>query len=547
MGNKQPKRKTWSNLTQEEKNWVASVYQKEAKHKEKCQEVSKRYGGITHQTVRNWWQRLGITVPDYRMPSDLSHAKKNKINDNTDILLVTSAQNKTSVNSRMLRNMEVYAQHIRDTFGKKVQIVVCPTRYKNPTSLTENKDNEDWWDKSITDYLFYDNIYFGDTIISALSRVQPTARVPLTGLEAMSDGKNFVLGHPKYQMKVIPRFSDEDVHIMTTSGSLTFKNYSDSRSGENGEIHHVYGFTIIEKSEEDSSKCLVPRFVNCTSDGDFIDLTHNLERGVHTPNYSCEALVMGDIHSRKIDKSLIGATYRIFGEIVPKKIFLHDVFDGSTVNPHEDKDLYIKRRKILDDQYKVIDEVTEALNFIEDLKFNMTKSKIYVVESNHDVFLDRWINNFNWKTDLHNSDAYLRYAQIQQTVDLKPHGNVFGYIVNSYLSRDIKYIPYGHHKRVKGILCSMHGDFGVNGSKSSVSALGRLPSKSYTGHLHSHAVFNGAYVVGVSCEMEQYYNRKGLSTWSQGHGVVYENGKRQQIIFTKDYKLSNLINKNYRI
>lgn len=534
----------WKNLTKEDKDFIFSIYHLDASHKERIEIISKKFNGVSGRTIRSWWQKLGVKLTNSHLPDELLEAKENRIDDDTDILLVTCAQNNTLVNKGLLSSMNKYVEVIEQKYNKKAQIVVCPIRYRNPTSPTETnkKTNLEWWDKQIRDYLFYDNIYFGDVVISALSRVQPTAKVPLTGFEALADGRSLVLGHPKYQMKVLPRFSDEEIHIITTSGAVTYKNYSDSRAGEHGEIHHVYGFTIIEKRETNKDLCLVPRFVNATQLGDFIDLHHIVEKGVYKGNNSCEALMMGDIHKRVIDWDLIHVTFDLFKQIKPKKIFLHDVFDGSTVNPHETKDLYIRKKKIVNGDFKVKEEVYESINFVNRLYNKLSPEKLYVVESNHDIFLDRWVNNFDWKKDLHNSEDYLHFASIQQNESLSECGNLFGYELSQQLKDiNVEYVPYGSHKRVKGILCSMHGDFGVNGSKGSISSFGRLPSKCYIGHLHSHSVFNGAYGLGVSCKLEQYYNRKGMSNWSQGHGVIYSNGKRQQLIYTKDYQLTNLI------
>ncbi len=536
--------KKWKDLTEKDREYILSIYYIEASHKERCSIIQKKYGCTSSRTVRRWWQKLGATNTLDYLPEDLSNAKNNSISDDVEVLLITSAQSKTPINKMMLDSMLKYKEYIEKEYGKKTQIVVCPIRYRNPTSQTENKKVEEWWDSNITDYLFYDNIYFSDVIVSSMSRVQPTAKRPLMGFEAMAGDRHFILGHPKYQMNVVPRFRGEDIHIMSTTGSITTKNYSNSKSGEHGEIHHVYGFLVVEK---DKDKCLVPRFVNVEIDGSFYDVNLKADKNGISKNTEIDALVLGDIHTRSIDKTLLDTTMDYFEGKRVKNLFLHDVFDGSTVNPHEDKDLYIKRRKIVNNQYSVIDEINESVDMVSYIVKGFNPEQTYVVESNHDIFLDRWINNFNWKNDLHNSDSYLLVSSIQQTKDLSEYGNVYGYCLTNRLKETtpfsdlVKYVPYGQNVKIHEVQCALHGDHGANGAKGSINTFGRLSFKSFTAHTHSHAVYNGSYVVGCSCKLEQYYNRKGLSSWSQGHGVIYPNGKRQQLIFTNDYKLTNLI------
>jgi len=61
------------------------------------------------------------------------------------------------------------------------------------------------------------------------------------------------------------------------------------------------------------------------------------------------------------------------------------------------------------------------------------------------------------------------------------------------------------------------------------------------GHQHSPVLHNNVTCVGVTCNIDQYYTRKGLSSWAYAHSVVHENGKNQLLVFGDDNKISNLI------
>jgi hypothetical protein len=75
------------------------------------------------------------------------------------------------------------------------------------------------------------------------------------------------------------------------------------------------------------------------------------------------------------------------------------------------------------------------------------------------------------------------------------------------------------------IECGMHGHLGANGARPSPTQFARAGAKSNTGHTHSPAILDGAYVAGVSGSLDMGYN-KGLSSWAPAHIVTYPNGKR---------------------
>lgn len=231
----------------------------------------------------------------------------------------------------------------------------------------------------------------------------------------------------------------------------------------------------------------------------------------------------------------------MLNKLKPKKQVLHDVLDFYSCNPHEKKDTFIKKQKILQGKHLVEKEVEEALDMIELIK-DRVGAKTYVVVSNHDVFLDRYINDENWKHDLHNSEAFLRYALIQQTVDLTEYGCIFGYLVNKRFDiKEVEYLNFGQSLDICGYQCGIHGDFGSNGSKGSVKQFSNLNTKLIHGHGHSPTIFNGVTMVGVTANLHQYYNRRGLSSWAYAHSVIHPTCKNQLIVFGDDNLISSLI------
>lgn len=536
-------RKPFKKLTKEDKQYLAQIYYDEnINHKEKMEILTKKFG-IGERTVRRWWkEELNLSELRSKLPLELIVASKRDIDRDTKMLLVSSAQNKTGVFTEALNNMIAYAEHWTAK-GIKTQILIAPTKYRNPTSLAEsmfstNEAVENWWRDEVKEYLYYGKIQFGDTIISSDSRVVPTAKNPLNGFEPMAKDHHLILPHSKIHWMTLPRFKKKPLRTMCTTGFITHKNYSESKAGDLGSIHHSYGFVVLEKKKDGT--CHIPRNVKITSGGSFTDLVYEVKKGKVDTITSTKGLVWGDIHSAVVDHKVINKTISLCKHLNPESQVLHDVYDGSTVNPHEQKDMFIQRQKIMQGNHLIDKEIEETFSLIEHIK-DSVGAKTYISISNHDVFLDRFINDENWKRDLHNSPTYLKYAYIQQTEDLTKYGGLFGYLVYERFKKDVTYINYGESLEIEGIETGSHGDFGVNGARGNFKSFARLNTKMIHGHSHSPVIFNGVTVVGVSCLLNQYYTRRGLSSWAHAHSVIHDNGKRQLLCFGDDYELTNLI------
>ena len=537
-------KKRFKDLTKKDNQYLTQVYYDDGIfHKQKMEILSKKFN-VTGRTIRRWWkEELKLTD---RMFLDLSPqlraAYDREIDKDTTILLVTSAQNKTGVAISALDNMKVLAKKYTE-LGFKTQIVIAPTKYRNPTSITESMfsskdDIADWWRDEVEDYLYYGKIEFGDVLISADSRVRPTAKNPLTGYEAMAKDNHLIIPHSKIHFQTLPRFKNKPLRTMASTGFITHKNYSDSKAGDQGAIHHSYGFVVLEKKKDKT--CHIPRNVKINSDGSFTDMIFHVKEGKVDIIKGSKGFVWGDIHSRVLDRHILEKTFTLCNFLKPKVQILHDVFDGSTVNPHEKKDMFIQRQKIVRGEHLIEEEVKEAFNIVREIK-DRVGAKTFISISNHDVFLDRFINDENWKNDLHNSPAYLKYAYIQQTVDLMKFGGLFGYLVDEEFGKKVTYINYGDSLEIDGYETGLHGDFGANGAKGSYKTFGKLNTKMIHGHSHSPVLHNGVCVVGVTSYLDQYYNRRGMSSWAHAHSVIHESGKNQLLVFGDDGQLSNLI------
>jgi len=530
-------------LTESDKQYLTSLYYDDnITHREKMEVLCKKFG-VNERTIRGWWKdKLNLSAKFSKLPIQLKRAQDRQIEEDTDILLVTSAQNKTGVNLKFLNNLKAYRDFLIKK-GYKAQIMITPSRYRNPTSPAEDinskKQAEEWWRDEVEEFLHYGKRQFGDTLISSDSRVRPTAKEPLQGYEVLAKNNNLIIPHPKIHFKTLPRFKNKPLRVMCTTGFITYKNYSDSKAGDQAFENHSMGFVVVEKKKD--GVCHIPRNVKVTSDGDFVDIIYHVSNENVSIIERSEGFVWGDIHTRVLNHTIFEATKKLLHLLKPKKQITHDVLDGSSFNPHEKKDMFIQRQKIINGQHLIEKEVEEALDIIQKIDEAVDDCETYVAISNHDVFLDRYINDENWKRDLHNSPAFLKYAYIQQTVNLNDYGCIFGYLVNERFKDSVKYLNFGESLDICGYECASHGDFGVNGSKGSVKSFSHLNTKMIHAHGHSPTIHNGVTMVGVTSLLEQYYNRRGLSSWAYAHSVIHPTCKNQLLVFGDDGLISELI------
>ena len=525
-------------LTAENIEYIKHVYYQEMLHVEKMEILSKKFN-VTERTIRSWWQKLDLSRLATNLSPQLQKAQDRTLNKNTKVLLITTAQNKTTVNKDFLNNLIAYKDYITNELGKETEIVVIPSKYRNPTNNIEDEKNKasDWWETELDDYLFYGKVDLGNTLISCDSHISPTAKNPTEGYEILAENGHVVLGHSKNHFRTLPRFRGDTLKTICTTGYITTKNYSRSKAGETGALLHSYGFVVVEL--KDKEICYIPRNVKVKSDGSFCDIIYSVDKKNVSAINSSLGFVWGDIHAREINRDFLNVSKSIVAKLNPQISVLHDILDASTINVHEAKDMFLKRLKITQGKHLLEDEINECLDLVEEIKGCC--GKVWISESNHDNFLTRHIDNENWKRDLHNSPAYLKYALITQTVDLRDYGNILGYLIWERFGDSVKYMKMGDSEYIADYHISSHGDYSSNGAKGGTKSFSRLNLKIVHGHTHSPMLHNNVSTVGVTCNLHQYYNRKGLSSWAYAHSVIHNNGKNQLLVFDDDYSLSGLI------
>ena len=440
--------------------------------------------------------------------------------------VITAAQNATPIHDAFFESLKQYCAF------NEAELVVIPIRYKNPTSRWSNSQaGAEVWDDKLVPYLYNQRKKLNDNLVLlGDAKTVPTASQPLSRFEAVTHGESCIIGHTKLQLKTIPVPSGRYPKILTTTGAVTVKNYTDSKAGKIGEFHHTMGACAVDIS----GKKFHMRQINATSDGSFIDLTKE-----YTPTGVFEAdpalaLVFGDTHRVFIDKDVEEATYGPNGmveQLDPEHLVFHDLHDGYARNPHHRFDPFTEIAKRQSNMHDVEKEVTEDVAW---LATRVAGRKGIVVPSNHDNFFARWIMDTDWRRDPDNAEFYLETAmEMVRSTKMTKSGtkrvDPFIYWVDRLKGNaPIQCLDRNESFTLAGIELSMHGDIGPNGVRGTRNNLKRIGVKSIIGHSHSPGIEEGCYQAGTSTPLKLEYNT-GPSSWLNCHVVLYANGKRSLI------------------
>jgi len=445
-------------------------------------------------------------------PEQYLDAKQRKLNK-SKYYLITCAQNNSKLNNQFWIEMLAYAKFL------KAEIHVILNRYKNPTSTFN--DNDEYWDKAILPYADArrQKIHQKLEILSDI-KVQPTAIDPLSGIEGISAAASCIIGHPKVHLKVIPALEGYDPKLMVTTGSVTKPNYTDSKAGKKGEFHHTYGFVIVEIKD---SKTFFIRQVTASNDGSFTDLVHQVKGEKVKVINSISYMNIGDKHIGVHDPIVEVQQEKILNYFKPKQTIIHDVFNGTSVNHHIDKDPIAKYALQLKGDNLIKKEFENLFKWIQKWK----KYNLAIISSNHNDWLDRYIKGMDWKKDIPNAMEYVKYAEI--LLSGKANDGLVACLIKEKF-KDVKIVGRNESFKINNVELSQHGDAGVNGSRGHINSFRRLNTKMDIGHTHSPARMDGVMYVGTSTHLRQDY-MTGASSHMSADIICHTDGKRQHIIY----------------
>lgn len=448
-------------------------------------------------------------------PQQYKYAAKRKLNKTAKRFIITYAQNNTPVHKEFLKNIEAYAAYI------KADIHVILGRYRNPTSVFTDS-SEEYWDESIVKYADANrhNIHKHLTLLSDI-KVQPTAKMPLTGLESISGNTSSIFGHPKVSMTTIAALEGYLPKMLFTTGACTLPNYTDSKAGKQGEFHHTFGFITVEVKD---SEVFYVRQVTALKDGSFTDLFFNVKTGQISQVESIEAAILGDTHVGEHCPLVNKSQRSLLNRLKPKHTIIHDVFNGHSISHHDEKDPIVQFNRHKDGTNSLEREIQEMINWIDTMK----KYNLVFVASNHSDWIDRYIKSNDWKKNIHNAMTYISAASI--LLSGKAQKGLIGFYIKESFGKQVIVLGRNDSFKVKGWEIAQHGDISTNGSRGSIAGFGKLSTKMVVGHSHTPSRTSGLLYVGTSTKLRVEYN-VGASSWMNSDVIIHRDGKAQHIIY----------------
>lgn len=510
----------FKDLKDEDIEKIRSIYWDKTLSWDERMKILTDFTGKSERTLRKWCsEKLGIKEKVNIIPEQIKLAKLKQHDKTKRYYLITSAQNATSVNNNLWNNMLAYQEFL------DAEILVIPFRYHNPTSINTNTDNE-WWDEKVVPYLTLNRHNLNKSIqVLGDVKIQPTAYSPLMGLEGMTGDYSCVVGHPKMELKTVPVINEFKPKLMFTTGAVTKQNFSDTKAGKKGEFHFSNGFAIVEIKDEDT---YFFRQVSAKENGEFIDLFYHVKDGVVKRIETVDALIMGDIHTKSVNTEIVDKTLNdLCQNLYPKKLFIHDIMDSYSITHHSTNDPFLQHEMEMDGSNSLQKEMDEMIDWLSQIK----DYDVYIVKSNHDEHVDRFLRETDWRkmNSLKNALPYMEYASAILKGEA-PNG-IVPYVINKHYP-NFHCLTYNDNIVVNGYLCSMHGNLGASGTRGGMNQFSKLSVKNVVGHTHSISRVSGSCCVGTSTNLRLNYN-KGLTTWINAHGIINKLGKFQHIVFFK--------------
>lgn len=481
--------------------------------------VSKKYFEALESLHKKIIKTEEVNAVQFKTHIDI---KKNKT------YIITSAQNATPINDKFFKSLQQYTQY------NDAELLIIPYRYKNPTSVwTLDQKDSDWWAPELAPFLIEREIKLGEHIrVMGKTKIHPTASSPLSGFDSASELDSAIYGHPKIEWKTVPSVPGKIPKILTTTGSITTQNYTDSKAGHKGAMHHTFGALVLEI---DSKGMYNIRHVTANMNtGEFYDLDK-----LYTPkdvfeDQSILALYAGDSHSEVIDSEVKAALYTNHDSVAnllkPSYMVFGDVLDFNVRSHHTIRDPLGRYKKHHTNEHNNVErELQKVADFLDEVTKPFAQN--IIVKSNHDEHIERWLKEANPNEDPENAKFfhYLKYNQYKAISDRDYDFDVLEFwMKNPDEQRGMEndstvFLCRNESFEIAGVECSLHGDVGPNGARGSLKGLARMGQKLICGHSHSPGIIDQSYQVGTSTALRLDYN-KGPSSWLNTSAIIYPDG-----------------------
>lgn len=487
--------------------------------------------GVSRSKVRTGYGNLTLLHETLRreLPEDIVFTvgsvfdgSRSVDNTTTKRYIITTAVADSPAHKGFIEAMKTYAEH------NQAQIVIMPAESKtnsfaNNTATFDPIFSQPGFLFVTQDTPLNNNLHLCSIQVSA-NQVRP-----ITGLSRLGAREgSYVFASPKQFLEFIPSSNRGKNYSIMTPGACTLPAYMNTntfvskRLAYIAEHDHTIGAIVVDIEDD---RYFHFRQVQASVDGSFIDfgILYTPE-GEVVPGQEM-TLVLGDIHAASIDEEVLSTFVEEVAEFNINSIIIHDLFDGVSVSHH----IKTPGEKARRDLYRIDYEVIFTLGILDKIKSIRHTGDVVVVKSNHDEFLDRYIDEGRYIDDPSNYRIALDLAIQKHDSD----GDLLEYVLNRFGVSDTEGVTFLNRESsyiYAGIELGAHGDLGVNGTKATLNSLEKVYGSCVTAHAHTAAIQRSVFRVGTFSELDMGYNR-GPSSWTHTFCIVNHDGSRQLVNF----------------
>lgn len=429
----------------------------------------------------------------------------------------TSAQNNTEVHKPFLGSLIHYC----DT--NNAQLIIGQFVYnKNGFQNGVLDDSDIWYDPEVLPYALSKSrrvcpglVWCGEL------NILPTVKFPLSGLEQYTGGESTIVPHAKIAMESVATAKHLPAKLMYATGCVTQHNYIQKKTGQVAESAHCYGALVVDI---DSSGNWQARQIQTDESGIFQDWLTVYHPDGSVTDGTITAINWGDIHAEKSDQRILNECFTLAEQLKPDYQIFHDLFDMTSRNHHNRNNPHFLYQTHVNGE-SVENDLRITAEILERFYNACQTSELVIVESNHDLALERWLSDpaYDFRKDPVNAGLYLN---LQNWIYNENSGNTNGLLCHAlgdlvganFLNTDESFtlhdIEFGYH-----------GHTGINGSRGNPKQFQKLNMPMNTGHTHSASIHGQVYTAGVTGSLDMGYN-VGPSSWSHSHILTYGTGFR---------------------
>ena len=422
--------------------------------------------------------------------------------------IIATCQFNAAVNVNLLQNILLFA---KKHSVENLYLFVQNGQYKE----------DDIIDKRIFDagFILVDSLKLNANLRLKDMKILAQQINPFTGMNQKLDRDfSYILPSSKIRYQSLANTSKYPRALLTT-GSITKPNYKmHTAQGRKANQQHQFGFVYVST---ESNTIFNAHQIEATKQGDFQFMREKYHSGKVSFEQP-EAIILGDWHHGDTDPKIRTKTIAMLKDLKPKRVVFHDIFNGHSINPHEKGDLIQELRRVATNKLSLHVELEKVLKEIQFFATTFPEIDFLVAESNHDIFLERYIRS---KDFMYHPENFMFVCQMLPEI-IKGERPTLEVALSQVGTIPITFV-FGKEDqsyRVRGVELLYHGHRGANGSRGTSGQFDKLNLKMITGHEHSPKLYQNGMVVGTSTKLKLDYT-KGASSWLNAHGILYSNGK----------------------